>query len=1124
MLTTLNPLTLENVFNNRFPKIFVDRIAYEESINPTNEENSSLDLTINSHMFDFKNVDQMFNLLDDQELSSELVVNFLFTTTQEYDELGPDQFFKLSNQWLRETQNYHKFSFSLTEMFAFDLKEKEKLPKSILFDDADVNVHMVPLKSLNFSIPVAYRNGELSQQRLKLFVYFSMNENDLDVEKLSSNKALLSTFFGGLNEVEIVQGSILNLPRFALYDPESEKYWQKEAIYTSTDIPKAVPDFTPSEVASKYLSLVRSIKKDMTPLIQRQEVEFIADITTPYYTTKKDSFFVRDIALKIENLLVDSVGNQFRTSIVRRLVNFISGVDAQLEAYPTLELRRIGDGRIQRRSISFLEQANIGRITPDFVESRDYLLPRAKSFCVSELFYASDDDGSVEVYFVLNKTNMMKIYSPFYNYFPNFETLLPEAKSLFTIQEVSVTRDHAYSPSRDFPNYGAPAPENEALPIGRFIFTTAERSERFNDYESFEGYFTGRRERIVLQVQDTETTTLEGVEGESETSRTTTDTDIQEDVYETVDAITTGVAARLYTPNQFQDELILFSLNDQSVNASEEISTTGLIVNADDPLNEEDGNLALFLHYRFSAKYIDNTGVFLSQQLAYLSTSINELEKYLEDATEKCAFNDITDVFNDYFIDQQYRLYSDLALAPWNKLSAIFSEQMALFNRIENIDSNTIRQNAIEIKKLLDPKTATLDSIQTVLNAVSVFRISLRNRLIEIGAINVIPEVKGIVEDPNVVRDEIVLFGAPALDNWFQPKLSQYTGVERLETKEVEVDNRVEPLPTADDAIGLFVQAFAPRFRTWYNSLATSSASSTDPFTKLVTVAKYIVRKTGTFGLSDPLPNKGLLKLRFIRPWRNRSGRTAWKSKSLQLVLKTDISPDKLENEGRLLISMADFNNDSYELSSGAASANRAMQRLCHVMMAFEAGFGDFGGGSTEIRMVRPNRDSASDRFFHDNGYGGSSSQHLVFYNGNTKYAHKGSHNDYLTGNAKDILNAEVFKNSKSGVADRDGLVVGTGTNNGRSGPVETYETGLDQFVNLIEAYMRTLADVYDGFILDVDIMPQIKNAITLIDSGGGKGDLRELFKKVYNSGFFPWPGYPGIPDSLDSTQEHLFG
>ena len=224
---------------------------------------------------------------------------------------------------------------------------------------------------------------------------------------------------------------------------------------------------------------------------------------------------------------------------------------------------------------------------------------------------------------------------------------------------------------------------------------------------------------------------------------------------------------------------------------------------------------------------------------------------------------------------------------------------------------------------------------------------------------------------------------------------------------------------------------------------------------------------------------------------------------------------------------MADFNNDSYGLSRGTVSANTAMQRLCHVMMAFEAGFGDFEGGSMEIRMVRPNRESASDRFFHDNGYGGSSSQHLVFYNGNTKYAHKGSHGDYLTQNAKNVLNEKVFKNSKSGVADRDGLVVGSGTNNGRSSPVETYRPGLTVFVNLMVAYMRTLADVYEEFILDVDIMPQIKNAIALIDSGdteAGRTEIRELFKKVYDTGFFPWPGYPGIPDNLDSTQEQLFG
>ena len=47
-----------------------------------------------------------------------------------------------------------------------------------------------------------------------------------------------------------------------------------------------------------------------------------------------------------------------------------------------------------------------------------------------------------------------------------------------------------------------------------------------------------------------------------------------------------------------------------------------------------------------------------------------------------------------------------------------------------------------------------------------------------------------------------------------------------------------------------------------------------NPFVKLQTVAKYIVNNNRNFGLSDPLPGKGTLKLSFIRPWRNRSGRT----------------------------------------------------------------------------------------------------------------------------------------------------------------------------------------------------------------------------------------------------------
>ena len=1123
MLTTLNPLNIENVFNSRFPKIFIDRIAYEESINETNEENSSFTFAISTHMFDFKNVDQRFNLLEDQELLSELVVNFLFTTTEEYDELNSDEYFKLSNEWLKGTANYHKFSMSLLEMLAFDLNEKEKLPKSILFESSEFNVHTVPLKTMDLTVPVVFKDNELSQQRLKLFVYFSLDEDSLLLDKISSNKGLLSAFFGGVNEVQIIEDSRLNNPRLVFFNPETEKYWQKEAIYTSTDIPKAVSDFTPSEIASNYLSLVRSIKNDMNVFVRRDQADFIANITTPFYTTKKDSHFVKDVALKIENLLVDNVGNSFRTAIVRRLVNFISGVDTQLENYPTLELRQIGDGRIQRKTISFLEQANVGRTTPEVNEIKDYFESslRSKRFCVSDLFFASDDDGSVEAYCVLNKTNMMRIFSPFYTYFPNFETLLPEAKSLFTIQEVSVTRDHAYSSSPYNPDImSAPLPENAQLPIGRFLFSFNEQSERLNDFQSFEGTFTGRRERTVLQVQDTETTTLEGVEGESETSTTTIDRDIIEEVYETVDAITTGVAARLYTPNQDKDELILFSVNDQSINASEEISTSGLIVRADDPLDEEDGNLNLFLHYRFSAKYIDRTGVFLLEQLKYLTSTIAELEAYLEEAAEKCAFNDITDVFNDYFIDQQYRKYPDIVKAPWNKVSAILSYQMAIFNRVLLTDQEDIKRNAVEIKKLLDPKTATLDSIQVVLSAANVFRLNLRSVLISIGAINPVPGTKGIVDNSLEVKDEIEIVGTPALTDWFVPRLSQYTGVQRLETIEETVDNRVRPLPTPDDAVGIFVQAFAPKFKSWYNDLPTSTASGASPFLKFLTVAKYIVRNSGTFGLSDPLPGKGQLKLRFIRPWRNRSGRSSWKNKSVTVTLNSQTQKE-YEDGGNLVISMSDFDNDSYRLANDVATANRALQRLCHVMMTAETLIGDFGGSSDEIRMIRPLQDRESDMYFHDDGYGGNSDQHLIFYKGNTKCQVKASHSDYISDNAKDVLNSKVFKNSKSGVADRDGLV----WKNKNDGEISRNTIRDSFFAPLSIEYLKTIREVYDGFIIDgEDIIPDIDFMITRDKFDDQQETANDIFKKVYNSGFFPWPGYPNIPTSLGTTKDELFG
>ena len=1123
MLTTLNPLTVEEVFNSRFPKIFIDRVAYEERIDLGNQENSMLDLSISSHIFDFKNVDERFNILEDEELLSSLVVNFLFVYSEEYDQLTADKYYMLSDEWLKNVGQYRKFKFSLREMLAFDLAETDKLAKSVLFEQTDTNIFSVPFKTSEFSVPVTFSDSFLSQQNMTMFAFFSLDEDELNLNRSSINKGLLSTYFGGVNIVELIRSSTLNISRLALFNPETEKYWQKDAIYTTTDIPKAVPDFSPAEVANKYLDLVRSIKKEMEPRLKRQQADFIANITTPYYSTPKDSYFVREVSKKVENLLVDNVGNEFRTRTVRRLVSFLSGVDAQLEGYPTLELRMIGDGRIQKKTISFLEQTELGRTTEEFTQLKDYLTPRAKSFCVSEAFYASDDDGSVEFYTVLNKTNMMRIYSPFYMYFPNFETLIPEVRSLFSIKEIEVTRDHAFAGNTYNPDIGGALPENTALPVGTFLFSHNEQAIRLNDFDTFIGTFTGRRERTVLQVFDEVEETITGVVGESETTTETgRETEVQESIYETVDAITTGVAAKLYRPNQNEDELILISLNDQSVNASEETSTSNLLVSSEDPLDEEDGNLQLFLHYRVSLSYIDRTGLFLADQLQSLNVSINELEVYLEEATEKCAFNDITDVFNDYFIDQQYRKYSDLRMAPWNKLSSVFSYMMAIFNKVEITDQEIIQRNAIEIKKLLDPKTATLGSIQVVLDSVRIFASNLRRILVSIGAIKAIPEVKGLVETPMPINDQIEIIGQPALTNWFRPRLSQYTGVQRLPDEVTTIDERELPTIAADDAVGLFVQAFSPRFKTWWNNIDTTKDNTQSSFKKLQTVAKYIVNNRTSFNLSDSLPGKGALKLRFIRPWRNRSQRTDWRNKSVDVVVASETSRE-YENGGRLTISLADFNSDSYELNTGNSSANRAMQRLCHLMMTAETLIGDFGGGSEQIKMVRPNKESKSDMYYKDDGYGANNSQFLLFYKSNNKVATKGSHSDHLTSNAKSILNSQVFKNNRSGVADRDGLYY-TSTDNITFSSTTIKIT----FGELRLIYLQTISDVYESFFIDgKDIMPDIERAITVEFAEGvtaAESLINEAFRKIYNSGFYPWPGYPEIPDSLDASKDDLFG
>ena len=124
----------------------------------------------------------------------------------------------------------------------------------------------------------------------------------------------------------------------------------------------------------------------------------------------------------------------------------------------------------------------------------------------------------------------------------------------------------------------------------------------------------------------------------------------------------------------------------------------------------------------------------------------------------------------------------------------------------------------------------------------------------------------------------------------------------------------------------------------------------------------------------------------------------------------------------------------------------------------------------------------------------------------------KASHKDYNSNDGKqetkNFLNNEIFNRNKSTVRDRNAI---------EGGPGVDYEGG--QLLEFYTSYLIAFAEVFsdvdfrdgDGFLDTTQLLVN--------------GDIDDhLFVRLYRSGFYPWPGFPELPDSIGEGINAFFG
>ena len=109
----------------------------------------------------------------------------------------------------------------------------------------------------------------------------------------------------------------------------------------------------------------------------------------------------------------------------------------------------------------------------------------------------------------------------------------------------------------------------------------------------------------------------------------------------------------------------------------------------------------------------DTTNSLLQLLISQFRDALNSLVQYLSYADELCAFNNTTQKFNEFFLNEIEQIYgSDISRYPWIVASVVYSIHLDIISDVYGGDMQKIRTRASELALQISPSSGTLENIE----------------------------------------------------------------------------------------------------------------------------------------------------------------------------------------------------------------------------------------------------------------------------------------------------------------------------------------------------------------------------------------------------------------------------
>jgi len=235
--------------------------------------------------------------------------------------------------------------------------------------------------------------------------------------------------------------------------------------------------------------------------------------------------------------------------------------------------------------------------------------------------------------------------------------------------------------------YPAPDPDNLATHI-------------YYNIDAQEGEEAGKAHRVALNSDDTNNSSfvmLRNFDFPNELLSESVLADLQSDDIGRIDQNGTGyvgLPAFRWMGFEFQDIMGYY----EQLTISDDVLDDGEILNRQ--------------AYVMEVVMRDDTAQILEAIINITNQWSSNLEEYVDAASETCAYNSATGMFNQYFTDSQLELYGDsLESAPWYKAPALYVYFEDLFYDVYSGDEEAQRRRLLEISYSISPETGTIEQL-----------------------------------------------------------------------------------------------------------------------------------------------------------------------------------------------------------------------------------------------------------------------------------------------------------------------------------------------------------------------------------------------------------------------------